>query len=64
LPTLASTGANAAVIIDPRKSRRDDDFMDAAPKAVSTEFEISNLKFEIPMGTREKKGEDSRVLTS
>jgi hypothetical protein len=38
--------------------------MDAAPKAVSTEFEISNLKFEIPMGTREKKGEDSRVLTS
>jgi hypothetical protein len=44
--------------MDPRNSRRDDDFMDAAPMAARTEFEISNLKFELPMRTREKKREN------
>jgi hypothetical protein len=53
LPTLASTGANAAAIMDPRNCRRDDDFMEATPIAARTEFEISNLKFQIPVGTCE-----------
>jgi hypothetical protein len=55
LPTLLSTGANAVAIMDPKNSRRDDDFMDAAPMAARTEFEISNLKLQSPVGTCEMK---------
>jgi hypothetical protein len=52
---VAGTGANAAAIMDPRNSRRDDDFMEVTPMAARTEFEISNLKLQSPVGTCEMK---------
>jgi hypothetical protein len=64
LPTLTSIGANAAEIMDPRNSRRDEDFMDVTPMTARTEFEISNLKSLIPTGTREKKRDNRKVITS
>jgi hypothetical protein len=61
---LTSIGANAAEIMDPRNSRRDEDFMDVTPMTARTEFEISNLKSLIPTGTREKKRDNRKVITS
>jgi hypothetical protein len=37
--------------MDPRNSRRDEDFMEVTPMAARSEFEISNLKLQIPVGT-------------